>query len=225
MKTNPNVVCEQVGNDVLVLDPENLAVVTLTGDSAGVVKRLLAGDNVSDTEPGVDELLSQGIIVSTSLNGLSRRSLLTTGAAVGAGGIFALSLPAAANSSSTAEVTGPEKLDAPQFRALHGDLDEWGPPGDWDYDEWLKVTEYGGNFVEIQVQYIANFDESLIYEFSVPGSEDTFYVLEFDSGFLELDESLAASLGLTGDLAKAFLRVRNTDGLVSDVTEFFFAAD
>jgi len=105
VKINPSVVCELVGDDAVVLDPENSAVVTLTGDSAVVVRRLLAGDTVSDTEPGVDKLLRQGIVLAASSNGLSRRSLVATGAAVGAGGIFALSLPAAANSSSPGGVT------------------------------------------------------------------------------------------------------------------------
>ena len=42
MKISPSVVCEPVGDDVIVLDSENSAVVTLTGDSAVLVTRLLA---------------------------------------------------------------------------------------------------------------------------------------------------------------------------------------
>jgi hypothetical protein len=105
VKINPSVVCEQVGDDVVVLDSENSAVLTLTGDSAAVVRRLLAGETVSDTEPGLQELLAQGVLVSESSKGLSRRSLVMSGMAVGAGGVLALSLPAAANASSSSLLT------------------------------------------------------------------------------------------------------------------------
>ena len=101
MKINPSVVCELVGDDVVVLDSENSAVVTLTGDSAGVVRRVLAGGKVSEGVPGVTELLSSGVLVSESSSGLSRRSLVMSGAAVGVGGVLALSLPAAASASSS----------------------------------------------------------------------------------------------------------------------------
>jgi hypothetical protein len=105
VKINPSVLCEQVGDDIVVLDPENSAVVTLTGDRAVVVRRLLADEAVSDTEPGVEELFAQGVLVSESSKVFSRRSLVMSGVAVGAGGVLALSLPAAANASSPAVLT------------------------------------------------------------------------------------------------------------------------
>jgi len=229
MKINPSVVCELVGDDVVVLDSGNSAVVTLTGDSAGVVKRLLAGETVSHTEPGADELVAQGIIVSTSPNGLSRRSLVTTGAAVGAGGIFAMTLPSAANSSSPAGVTDPEvtepeepeELQAPQFTE-----DTEG----WTESQWLDFTMWDGDGAYILVSLIEDFDETLIYEFRLP-SETTFYTLtyspddndpEFDK--LEFSWPDGQPAGFAG-LTSALLRVRNADGLVSDETEFFFAPD
>ncbi len=238
MKINPSVVCELVGDDVVVLDSGNSAVVTLTGDSAKVVKRLLAGESVSATEPGVDELLSQGIILSTSPNGLSRRSLVTTGAAAGAGGIFAMTLPAAANSSSTTqvtepEVTEPEPLDAPQFRALDADLDDWGPPEQWGFNEWEDVTNWDSSEAYIRVKYIANFDQTLDYEFRFSDSEDTFFPLTYVEGPINPDfKALLFSWdpdprpdGFTGNSPQAFLRAINADGLVSDETPFLFVQE
>jgi len=221
MKINSSVVCELVGDDVVVLDSENSAVVTLTGDSAKAVKRVLAGEKVSHTEPGVDELLSQGIILSTSPNGLSRRSLVTTGVAVGAGGIFALSLPAAANSSSPAQVTEPEviepeKLDAPQFIAL---------TQTWDRDDWYRAAYIDSGEAYLDTKFIENFDENLTYEFRfADAADETFFPMVLVGDELFYDD-VAGLPGAGSTPIAALLRVTNDDGQFSDGTPFFFGDD
>lgn len=99
MKINPSLVCERVGDDVVVLDSEHSTVVTLTGDRANVVAQLLMGTSVHRSMPGVAELVKQGVLLDEEGN-LSRRTLVTTGAVIGAGGVVAMSLPATANASS-----------------------------------------------------------------------------------------------------------------------------
>jgi hypothetical protein len=179
MKINPSLVCELVGDDVVFLDPEKSAVVTLTGDSAVVVRRLLAGDTVSDTEPGVDKLLSQRIVIAPSSSGLSRRSLVATGAAVGAGGIFALSLPAAANSSSPGEPIEPSpqlSLPAPEFELS-------------DSTYWYGYSDQGDDFVEyiqiVKVDLKNQSDYDSLEEYTL---EWGFFEESPDEGWEEFDD-------------------------------------
>jgi hypothetical protein len=154
-----------------------------------------------------------------------------------------MSLPAAANSSSTAEVTDPvvtepevtepETLDAPQFRALEADLDDWGPPEDWGFNEWEDVTNWDGSEAYIRVKYIANFDQTLDYEFRFSDSEDTFFPLTYLEGENNPDFKVLLFSwdpdprpdGFTGNSPQAFLRAINADGLVSDETPFLFVQE
>lgn len=85
--------CEEIGDDVVVLDGESQSVLTVSGVGAAVFKRMLAGELVREDELGVAELVAQGIIVAEVASTVSRRTLIVSGAAMGAGGIVALSLP------------------------------------------------------------------------------------------------------------------------------------
>jgi hypothetical protein len=165
VRINPSVVCEQVGDDVVVLDSKNSAVVTLTGDCAVVVRRLLAAEAVSDTEPGVEELFAQGVLVSESSKGLSRRSLVMSGVAVGAGGVLALSLPAAANASSASLLT-------PEFAVSNN-------PGDGSY--WGDVANEFFAIVIAEDDFTNDdrFPEGFILEWSFAESFDEFYEFTF----------------------------------------------
>jgi len=169
VKINPSVVCEQVGDDVLVLDSVNSAVVTLTGDSAVLVTRLLAGETVLDTEPGVDKLLVQGVLVSESSKGLSRRSLVMSGVAVGAGGALALSLPAAANASSASLLT-------PEF-SIPGDQPRAATNVRANPDLVLVIV-----IPEDEFMNAGSFPDGFILEWSFSQSFDEVYVFDFVDG-------------------------------------------
>jgi hypothetical protein len=211
MKINPSVVCEQVGDDVVVLDSENSAVVTLTGDNAKIVRLVLAGENLSETEPGVAELLAQGVLVSESSSGLSRRSLVMSGAAVGVGGVVALSLPAAANASS---VPSGQTLEAPRF-----------PTGseDWDANRWTNEGSYVGPEVYIAIILIQNYDPTLTYQVrSAAGDGVTYFDLTEDGQELIYDNPAGPDRIFSGP---AFLRVANSDGEFSEDTPFILGDD
>jgi len=208
MKINPSVVCELVGDDVVVLDSENSAVVTLTGDSAGVVRRILAGEKVSEGVPGVTELLASRVLVSESPSGLSRRSLVMSGAAVGVGGVLALSLPAAAGASST--ISGPT-LPAPEFES----------------DAYSYIED---NEARIKTDDISNFDGNLTYEFRFAGAGvETFFAMVLvieNSKEILFYSGVEALPGWTGSLPIAsLLRVTNADGEFSEATAFDFKSD
>jgi hypothetical protein len=101
---------------VVLLHGESQSVLAISGVGASVIKRLLAGEPVGEDEPGVAELVNQGILVTEESNTVSRRILMVSGAAMGAGGIVALSLPVAAFASST-----PALLATPVFTTVEGE--------------------------------------------------------------------------------------------------------
>jgi len=165
VKINPSVVCEQVGDDVVVLDSENSAVLTLTGDSAAVVRRLLAGETISDTEPGLQELLAQGVLVVESSKGPSRRGLLLAGASVAVGTVVALSLPSAAMAASAglpAPILTPDGLGRVGFIGLSS------PAG-------IQVISQVGFFK-------VNFDFNPSFDYEVSFDNVTYILLNIDTG-------------------------------------------
>jgi hypothetical protein len=90
------VVVEEVGSDVVVMVPESIEALRLSGDAADVVRAIQLGSTVS---PGalVSDLFRLGVVDSA---GVSRRGLLRAGA-IGAGaGIVVLSMPGVATASS-----------------------------------------------------------------------------------------------------------------------------
>ena len=107
MKIHPDIVAELVGDEIVVLDSRSSSVVSITGRSASTVKRLLSGEVVGKDDPGVSDLLAQGILIPEESDRLTRRSLMMGGAAIGAGGVLALSLPSAAHASSVSLLPTP----------------------------------------------------------------------------------------------------------------------
>ena len=93
----PDVICELVGDQVVVLIPARSEVISLSGAQAEIVRRLQEGQTLSGSDDAhVRELIAAGVAVTD----MSRRSLLVgSGLAVGAG-MTAMSLPAVAVSSS-----------------------------------------------------------------------------------------------------------------------------
>ena len=212
MKIKPSIVCEEVGDDVVVLDSQSQSVVSVSGVGGSVIKRMLAGEPVGKDEPGVSELVDQGILVTEESNTVSRRTLMVSGAAMGAGGIVALSLPGVAMASSIAEA-----LPAPLF-----DANVTG----------LNRAEYDGDSAFIYVEAIANFDGSLSYEFRLAGETEYFQLEKVTftgSGKDVLQRSYAGSTLAEADIdtvdGAAFLRARSSDGRVSADTSFTFEKD
>lgn len=194
MKINPSVVCEQVGDDVVVLDSENSAVLTLTGDSAAVVRRLLAGETVSDTEPGLQELLAQGVLVVESSKGPSRRGLLVAGASLAAGSVVALSLPNAAMAASAglpAPILSPDGNGRVGFTSLSTTSDKI------DFISLVFVSKV--NF---------NFNPSFDYEFSFDNV--TYFLLNIETDDELVSDDTGDSPWVSGDVT-GFLRARQGD--------------
>ena len=97
----PGVLVENVGDNVMVSLPDHTEVLSLTGDMAEIVVALRDGEEVyTSNGEALTELERRGIITLSDSKGLSRRQILTAGAAGVTGGVLALSLPAAAAASS-----------------------------------------------------------------------------------------------------------------------------
>lgn len=111
------VVCERVGDELMVIVPGRPEVVKLTGEAADVFLSVQAGRVQNVSEALLSELETLGII---HLPGLSRRGLIRAGA-IGAGaGIAVLSMPTIAAASSNLE-SDPDtdgNLD-PQYQGTH----------------------------------------------------------------------------------------------------------
>lgn len=107
MQLNPKMTFEKVGADILVLDGTATSVMSITGERAHVVRQLLDSRQVGSNDDGVDELVRLGVILPGASNAVSRRSLVAAGAAIGASGVVALGLPAAANASSQVQLPSP----------------------------------------------------------------------------------------------------------------------
>jgi hypothetical protein len=114
MRLNPQITFEIVGDEILALDATASSIMSITAERAQVVRQLLNGVKIGNNHDGVDELLELGIILPEASRAVSRRSLVATGAAIGASGVVALGLPVAANASS------PGQLPAPSFDFLSG---------------------------------------------------------------------------------------------------------
>jgi len=99
----PGVLIEQVGDDLLVVTPDGLNTLRLTGQAAAVMSRIQAGQPIDFNTPIVQDLAERGII---ALPGMSRRGLIKAGA-IGAGaGIAVLAMPSVAAASSGEGLTG-----------------------------------------------------------------------------------------------------------------------
>jgi hypothetical protein len=93
----PGVIVERVGDDLMVIVPGNLDVVSLSGRPAEVLLEVQEGRDVDPSEPALKALSDLGIVSSP---GMSRRGLIKVGA-IGAGaGIAVMAMPSVAVASS-----------------------------------------------------------------------------------------------------------------------------
>jgi hypothetical protein len=105
------VVVEDLGDHLMVMVPGSTEVLTLSGDAATAVRRVLSGSPVV-ADAVVSDLVRLGVLENS---GLSRRGLVKAGA-IGAGaGIAVLAMPTAAMAASRSEggseEAGPEAED------------------------------------------------------------------------------------------------------------------
>ena len=112
MNVSPEVVCEQLGDEFVVVSTSSSSAMSVTGESATALRRVLDGDTPAGDDPGVQQLVDQGIIL-VSPSGLSRRSLVLGVTAAAAGGVVALSLPPAAYASSSFALATPVFTNEP----------------------------------------------------------------------------------------------------------------
>lgn len=156
------------------MDSGSSSVMSITGHGATAVKRVLSGEMVGKDEPGVSELLAQGILIPETSDGLTRRSLMMGGVAIGAGGVLALSLPPAAHASSVS------LLPTPVFNNDNGQ-------GQW---EWVEA---GG-----EITYIKFPQNRFTNEDDYSDLEPPFVIqwsFSLDGGFNE-DQEFALTTGL-----------------------------
>lgn len=112
MNVSPEVVCEQLGDEFVVVSTSSSSAMSVTGESATALRRVLDGDTPAGDDPGVQQLVDQGIILVPP-SGLSRRSLVLGVTAAAAGGVVALSLPPAAYASSSFALATPVFTNEP----------------------------------------------------------------------------------------------------------------
>lgn len=100
----PGVIVDDLGTDSVVLVPGVPEILTLSGDTAAVVRRIRAGESVVGAETVVSDLVARGVIRPAT--GMSRRGVVRAGV-IGAGaGIAALAMPSVAAASSPAGGVG-----------------------------------------------------------------------------------------------------------------------
>lgn len=224
MKVNPNIVCEQVGDEIVVLDSGSSSVVSITGHNATVVKRMLAGELVGEDEPGVSELRAQGILIDETSGGLSRRSLMMGGVAIGAGGVLALSLPSAAHASSVS------LLPAPVFTP--DGVNNYVGDSDWSTSDnpivlkknvrinQARFTNENDfvDFAPISLQWSFSPNDGFNQEFSLTGTNYIWTNPQVP------DQPEVPPANIVGNRLKLFLRVRSGT-LVSPSVEALFEDD
>jgi hypothetical protein len=104
-----NLLIEKVGEETLVMHADSLESLRLTGEAAKIVEELQQNGRSSlPQSDAAAELLSAGILKTEQPSGLTRRSLLKSGAIGVGAGVATLALPTAAYASSVSyvEVTG-----------------------------------------------------------------------------------------------------------------------
>lgn len=100
-----NLLIEKVGEEILVLHADSLESLRLTGEAAKMVEELHEnGRSPLPQSDAATELLSAGILETEQPSGLSRRSLLKTGAIGVGAGVASLALPTAAYAASASYV-------------------------------------------------------------------------------------------------------------------------
>ena len=121
------VVIERVGDDLVALIPE-AKVVTLTGQAADVVGRVMAGEDVEPSNEAVVALVDAGVLTAPA--GLTRRKVMQLGAVATGVGVATLALPSVAAAASIdvsfsiwywANRYVTDQENAPEFRAGYPD--------------------------------------------------------------------------------------------------------
>lgn len=101
---SPRVVTECVGADVVVMLPDSTDVLRLSGEAAGAIRSIEAGEAPVVPEKVLADLIDRGVLVTKST--VSRRGLFKAGS-IGAGaGIAVLAMPSVAAASSGIPVDG-----------------------------------------------------------------------------------------------------------------------
>ena len=139
----PGVLVENFGDNVVVALPGQSEVLSLTGEMAEIVVALRDQHDLPRSNPdALTELERWGVITLSDYSGLSRRQILTAGAAGLTGGVLALSLPIAAAASSfvcpvvTGELTGFTKSSLNSVQTWRVNLSpDFSPFGTY----WLEV--------------------------------------------------------------------------------------
>jgi hypothetical protein len=119
LRVDNRLVIEPAGDEYLILDPKENSVVRVGGGEAIVLASVLSGVRMEQPDlQAVQKLVDLGILVEQT-QALSRRKVLGLGAAAGAAGFFAMTLPTAAYASSSCIFTlegswawnGPDRAD------------------------------------------------------------------------------------------------------------------
>jgi hypothetical protein len=97
------VLLQQVGGDLLVVVPDSLETLRLSGDVAITLLAIHRGEAVDCVGPNINDLIKLGIVSDRSK--VSRRGLIRAGAVGVGAGIAVLALPSAAAASSL-RITG-----------------------------------------------------------------------------------------------------------------------
>lgn len=215
--------CELVGDGIVVMDSGSSSVMSITGHGATAVKRVLSGEMVGKDEPGVSELLAQGILIPETSDGLTRRSLMMGGVAIGAGGVLALSLPPAAHASSVSLLLTP---------VFDNDAGFWGWDGRDDISNEIRFPQASftneDDYSDLEPPFVIQ------WSFSPDGGFNENQEFALDTGnqryefkpvapFIEVPDANNSDPGGFGDLT-LFLRVRSGTR-VSQAVEVLFDND
>ena len=92
------VTIEEVAEDFMVMVPGAIDVLRVSGDAADAIRQIRAGKVIQPSGDTIAHLKDLGVVVDTP--GMSRRGLLTVGAAGVGAGISVLALPSVAAASS-----------------------------------------------------------------------------------------------------------------------------
>ena len=124
-----NLLIEKVGEETLVMHADSLDSMRITGEAAKIVQELQEQGRSSLVQSDATaSLLSAGILKTEQPSGLTRRSLLKSGAIGVGAGVATLALPTAAYASSVSyvEVTGEWAPNlAPPGAAFYNAVDDW----------------------------------------------------------------------------------------------------
>jgi hypothetical protein len=222
MKLNQAITFEKVGDEILAFDVAGSSVLSITGPGALVVGRLLDGGAVGKDDEGVDELIDVGVILPEVSGLVSRRSLVTAGAALGATGVLVLGLPTAAYASSAF------LLPAPSFNFTSGII-------------LSSTVSTGGvsgartiTFLEFPATRLANssdYPSGFVLEWSLTaasGFEEEFEFRDLGGGDLRFDwvGSVAAGSNYAESNDRLTLHIRARSGTsVSESVEVEFDND